>query len=291
MRGRPIAAVLVGLLLLLWLPGCGALPSDSALPPDSSRAAAPETPISTDPQRASLHTQIREHGFAAGMAFLGYVDGDAAENTLRSYVKSSPYAENYAFLCDAPLVDAGGTELYAVVAAQKECRTSVYRAALTDSGEYDVRTENTLYAGRGADCFLLRCNVSDIHANAAVLFKSGDTSFSVFPMLSGADGRLTAEGCYDFSIYADKANTEDKNVSIARELLTTAKEVQERMAQGMTVLYTGEHQIIQDRNCLIFALGTNRNDQFVREYLYAVCDNCIYTYDALSDTWSALGAE
>lgn len=82
---------------------------------------------------------------------------------------------------------------------------------------------------------------------------------------------------------------EDKNIRIARELLTEADEVRERMTQGMALLYTGEHQTIDGRDCLIFALGTDHEGQFVREYLYGVCDNLIYAYDALTDKWTALG--
>ena len=60
------------------------------------------------------------------------------------------------------------------------------------------------------------------------------------------------------------------------------------MAQGMILLYTGERQTVEGRECLIIALVTDRDEQFVREYLYGVCDNLIYTYDAISDTWAAL---
>lgn len=86
----------------------------------------------------------------------------------------------------------------------------------------------------------------------------------------------------------EQVDTEDKNVQIARELLTEADEVRERMSLGMTLLYTGEHQTIDGRDCFIFALGTDHDGQFVREYLYGVCDNLIYTYDAIADSWTTL---
>ena len=86
----------------------------------------------------------------------------------------------------------------------------------------------------------------------------------------------------------EKVDTDDKNARIARELLTEADEVHERMSQGMTLLYTGEHQAIEGRDCFIFVLGTDHNGQFVREYLYGVCDNLIFAYDAVTDSWSPL---
>lgn len=275
-------------LALTLLSGCTATPND---PPDGSTDKSSEITEQTDPKLLSLQKEIRDNACPAGMAFLGFVTEDAAESDLRSFLKSSQYAEKYAFLAEAPFVDAGGTELYAVVTAEKECCASVYRAALSDSGEYDVQTDNVLYEGNGADCFLLRCNVSDIHANAVVSFKTGDTILSVFPMRSGMDGRLIADGCYDFSLYAEDNHSPDSDAIIAYGLLSEASEVQYYMGLGMTLQYTGQTQIIDGRSCWIFALGTEHDDgQFVREHLYGVCDNLIYTYDVLSDTWSVLGA-
>ena len=40
---------------------------------------------------------------------------------------------------------------------------------------------------------------------------------------------------------------------------------------------------------LLFALGTDHGDQFVREQLYGVCDNLIYIHDAESTEWSPVG--
>lgn len=86
----------------------------------------------------------------------------------------------------------------------------------------------------------------------------------------------------------EQADTVDKNVQIARELLTEADEVRERMSQGMTLLYTREQQTIDGRDCFIFALSTDHDGQFVREYLYGICDNLIYTYNAIADSWTTL---
>ena len=87
------------------------------------------------------------------------------------------------------------------------------------------------------------------------------------------------------------AEPQDQDERIAFELLIDVKEVQEHMAQGMKLLYTGEHQTIDGRDCFIFAMGTEHEDQFVREYVYGVCDNLFYSYDAVTDTWNVLGLE
>ena len=76
---------------------------------------------------------------------------------------------------------------------------------------------------------------------------------------------------------------------MATELLCGASEVQRYLAQGMTVQYTGEKQVVDGRECWLFALGTEHDGSFVREHYYAVCDNLIYKYDAVSDRWTPLG--
>lgn len=47
--------------------------------------------------------------------------------------------------------------------------------------------------------------------------------------------------------------------------------------------YTGETEVIEGKPCMVFALGTDRDDQFVRESYYAFCDNLVYYYDAEGD--------
>ena len=59
----------------------------------------------------------------------------------------------------------------------------------------------------------------------------------------------------------------------------------------MKIMYTGDTQMIEGRVCLLFVLGTDREEQFVRERYYGVCDNLIYAYDVVNDTWVILGAE
>ena len=57
------------------------------------------------------------------------------------------------------------------------------------------------------------------------------------------------------------------------------------------IVDTGNTQWIEGRPCLLFALGTDSEDQFVRERYYGVCDNLVYSYDAISDTWSTVGRQ
>lgn len=296
---KTVLSVFTLFLGITLISGCTSTPSDNAASTTSAVTSITTSPVTTsdkteqtDPQLSALYKIIDESDYHAGMAYIGFVGSETTENEIRIYVKSSQYAEKYPFLCDAPIVDAGGTELYAVVTTVKECRASVYRAEMTESGEYDVRTDNAYYDGKGLDCFLLRCNISDIHSNVAISFTNGDKISSVFPMLSGMDGKLcTDKACYDFSVYTDDGGKKTDDVVIAYELLSEAAEVQRYTDMGMILQYTGKTQVIDGRSCWIFALGTDHEGQFVREFYYGVCDNLIYSYDAINDKWNVLGAE
>lgn len=294
MRFQKIAiSAIIALLGIAMLSGCAAkLPNNSDTQTISSVTTQSGTASSTAPtdqKLLSLHKEILDNKCQAGMAFIGGVDKNFSEKELREFMKSSLYAEKYSFLCDAPIVDAGGTELYAVVTASQKCQASVYRAKMTDSGEYDVTTDNALYEGKGFDCFLLRCNVSDIHSDVVISFKNGDKIFTVFPMVSGSSGKLIAENCYDFTLNPDSGKSQD-DVAIAQMILLDSDEIKYYIDKGMTLQYTGRTQEIDGRSCWIFALGTDHGDNFVREFYYGVCDNLIYSYDAVSDSWNVLGA-
>lgn len=62
-------------------------------------------------------------------------------------------------------------------------------------------------------------------------------------------------------------------------------EVKTAIKQGMKIMYTGDTQLIEGNTCMVFALGTDRDEQFVREYYYGVCGNLVYVYDAIDDIW------
>lgn len=290
-----ILTLFIVLAVIATFSGCEAKPSDDPdLTENKTTTVSHLTTVQNDTDLSRLQKTILDNNESVGIAYIGYVGYEANEQEVYSFLDNSQYADKYDFLCGSPLVNVGGAELYAVVIADTEYIASVYRAEITDNGEYSVKTDDAIYkySGYGIDYFLLRCNESGIHSNVSLLFEKGNSSFSVFPMLSGMDGHLVAENFYDFSIYSDygdDSEAEDKNVAIAREILLDSQEVQYYINIGMSVQYTGQIQEIYGRPCWIFALGTNRYDQFVRERYYGVCDNLVYFYDVLNDTWEVLG--
>ena len=241
--------------------------------------------ISDDPSLKAFKAGMGNH--VVGIAFLGNVDSEATTEQLRTLVHSSEYAQLYSFLCDTDVVAYEGTELYAFV-PQGDGSITVYSDDISESGEYKDLRKVIVYEGRAGEALLLRCNTSELHANVVITVRNNGQVFSFHPVLSMVDNHIALEsGCYEFTRYDDAQ--QKVSVRIATELLMQTDEVQYYLEQGMSLLYTKECQKIDGRDCMIFALGTNKDDQFVREVLYAVSDNLIYAYDAASDSWQPLG--
>lgn len=76
----------------------------------------------------------------------------------------------------------------------------------------------------------------------------------------------------------------------AADLLLGAEDIK-KADQGMTLIYTGDTGMIEECNCLIFTIGTNRDDKFVKEDYYGVCGNLIYVNGIVNDTWKQLETE
>lgn len=95
---------------------------------------------------------------------------------------------------------------------------------------------------------------------------------------------------FRFCPYPDLSGYDD-SVQIAFETLRYKDEIQYYCGHsGMELIYTDEHQDINDEHCMIFALGTNHDDQFVREFFYAASDEGnMYSYDVINDIWLVFG--
>ena len=64
-------------------------------------------------------------------------------------------------------------------------------------------------------------------------------------------------------------------------------EIQEKLANGMSILFTGETTIIDGEECYEISLGTDHDQVFVREIHYAVniSTEQVYEYNVLNDIW------
>lgn len=313
------------LLLLFCLSGCSALPvwedfleQKGFIPPPENSPAAPEptvAPATPSPAPAGQETpypeytedpeyqepipyeelslellqdEILQSGNKVGLAFLGYVDSQSSEVDLRDYLMHSDAGRAYPFLLMSGLLMFEGQELYAVVPPDETTSITVYASGVNEWGEYVDDTSMPLGENWPGEPLLLQCNLSEIYANVLVVVNDGSETIAFRPSLSMEDGHLVEiPGVYDFSIYPNVPDESD--VSSAMDRLVQLEEIDAAMKQGMKLLYTGDVQMVAGQNCLLFALGTDTGDQFVREFYYAVSDNYIFTYDAVNDMWYTNG--
>ena len=270
------------------MPGNNTSDSDeSKIPGSSSVTTEPDGAEPNDISLDALQNKISQNSIAVGVAFIGYVNSESTEADLRAYLAGSETGKKYPFLSSAPLVITEGQELYAIVPPNKKATITVYPSSVTEDGEYADDRSNPLCIGEPGEPLLLRCNLSEIYSNVLISATDGGGAVLFRPSLSMENGHLqeTAE-VYDFSVY--EKMPDERSIEIATEILLEADEVKFAVENGMKIMYTGDTQMIEGRTCLLFALGTDREGQFVRERYYGVCDNLIYAYDAVSDTWSVL---
>ena len=281
-------------LLACFLCGCSVLPEKAPSYPDGSQVSdgsslkEPDSTTAEDPALTALQQKINYNSKGAGVAFIGYVDSESSEVDLRAYYAGSETGKAYPDLVHAPLYMAEGQELYAIIPPNDKGTIIVYPSTMTDDGEYADDKSNPLCIGEPGEALLLRCNLSEIYSNVLITATDGFGAIDFRPSLSMENGHLQEiTGVYDFSVYEEAPD--ERSVQIATEILMETDEVKQAVKQGMKVMYTGDTQWIEGRPCLLFAMGTDSEEQFVRERYYGVCDNLVYVYDAVSDTWALLG--
>lgn len=278
------------ILLVCSLCGCvnspGENPGGDTIP-DGSTVKDPDDKNTEESAFAALQKEIAQSGSAVAVAFIGYVDSESSEADLRAYVAGSETGKEYPSLSSAPLYMAEGQELYAIIPPNDKGTIIVYPSMITEDGEYADDKNNPLHVGEPGEPLLLRCNLSEIYSNVLIAATDGGGAMDFRPSLSMENGHLQEiAGVYDFSTYEEVPD--ERSIQIATELLLETEEVKQAVMQGMKVMYTGDTQWIEGRPCLLFALGTDSEEQFVRERYYGVCDNLVYRYDAISDTWSTV---
>ena len=259
---------------LVTIPGDNKIADD-----DKAEAEASELSI--------LQKQIGQNSCGAGVALLGYVDSELSMTDLSIYLEANAFIENYPFLSDAAYFMTEGQELYAIVPPNDKGRITVYASEITEEGEYIDEKSTPLFQGKPGEVLVLRCNFSEIYSNVLISVTDGGGAMEFRPSISLKDGHLTElDGVYDFTVYEDFS--EGHSIEIGLEILQEIDEVRQGLEQGMSLMYIGDTDEIDGGCCMLFALGTESDEQFVQEKLYGVCDNRVYAYDVMGDAWNII---
>lgn len=283
------SALLIALVMcILLFAGCK---GDKNPNNTSDSTAAPEKNVeSTASQGVSeldvLKGDISQNGSMLGVGFFGYVDPENNEDAIKSFVLESSLVKRYPFLNSCTQVTFSGAELYALVPANDSISVSIYPSEISESGDYTDKKDSPVYKGKPGETVILRCNISEVCANVLIEVTDGKNSIEFHPTISLENGSFAkTDGCYDFSIKSQ----ETERVDAAWGRLCGTDEVSYALNHGKQLLYTGETQTVKGQECVIFALGTDSGDRFLKEQLYAVSDDAIYAFNVEADSWETLG--
>lgn len=291
----------VMLLLVSFVCGCGLKTGKTNSDPDGSKhqngqlVTIPGDNKIADDDKAEaeaselsiLQKQIGQNSCGAGVALLGYVDSELSMTDLSIYLEANAFIENYPFLSDAAYFMTEGQELYAIVPPNDKGRITVYASEITEEGEYIDEKSTPLFQGKPGEVLVLRCNFSEIYSNVLISVTDGGGAMEFRPSISLKDGHLTElDGVYDFTVYEDFSK--GHSIEIGLEILQEIDEVRQGLEQGMSLMYIGDTDEIDGGCCMLFALGTDSDEQFVQEQLYGVCDNRVYAYDVMEDAWNII---
>ncbi len=291
----------VMLLLVSFVCGCGLKTGKTNSDPDGSKhqngqlVTIPGDNKIADDDKAEaeaselsiLQKQIGQNSCGAGVALLGYVDSELSMTDLSIYLEANAFIENYPFLSDAAYFMTEGQELYAIVPPNDKGRITVYASEITEEGEYIDEKSTPLFQGKPGEVLVLRCNFSEIYSNVLISVTDGGGAMEFRPSISLKDGHLTElDGVYDFTVYEDFSK--GHSIEIGLEILQEIDEVRQGLEQGMSLMYIGDTDEIDGGCCMLFALGTDSDEQFVQEKLYGVCDNRVYAYDVMGDAWNII---
>lgn len=179
--------------------------------PEESQGGGNETAGMTDPSYYAFVEQLQEYQMAAGVAFLGYVEGPMGDGYLGA-LSSWGYLEDYPFTGEIPYenyVETDGDEMYCVVPADPNASVAVNEWIVTgdtvDSGE----AGEVLYRSESGEPIMVTCNDTFNCSNAQVVItdENGNTTSFLLFLSPKTDMLFLGEAAgdiYDFSIYSDQ---------------------------------------------------------------------------------------
>lgn len=106
---------------------------------------------------------------------------------------------------------------------------------------------------------------------------SGDSFF--------LNSEITSE-TFKFQTFDECLAPDESPEQICFDTLNEIVEIQDYLMQGMSICYDNTTEIIDGEECYVFAVGTDHEDQFVREAYYAVSlDRSVYCLDPITGEW------
>lgn len=183
--------LLLAFVIVLGLAGC------KEKPVPGGETNKPE--VQTEPSLLDvLQEQIKAEGKLIGVAYLGWIEGDA--ETAKAELAKLDYIEDISFIKDIEkYAENEGYRMYAIVPVDDQvtitvCKCEFGEEYLPYDGEELIKANEPI---------LVRGNISDTIPNIYVIAKKGSEKVCYTPVQSGMDGRLenSENLVYDFTPY------------------------------------------------------------------------------------------
>jgi len=192
-------AFFLACVLIFALAGCKDTPAPSPAPAPSPEGNNVDVP--TEPSLLEvLQEQIKAEGKLIGVAYLGWIEGDAATAKAELFAKDFIANKELGFIKDIEhYAEYDGYRMYAIVPADESVLISVSKCEFDDdflpyAGEQLVMANAPI---------LVRGVMSDTIPNLLVIAENGEDVVKYTPIQSGMDGRLenSENTVYDFTPY------------------------------------------------------------------------------------------
>lgn len=118
-----------------------------------------------------------------------------------------------------------------------------------------------------------------------VYYVETDENGNIVEFISAEYKEFLEEGFVD--------NTSPETEDLIFDIIKDIVEIQEYLDSGMSILFTEETIVINGEECYEIALGTDHEENFVREIYYAIniFTSQVYVYDVINDTWEDIGGD
>ncbi|VUX17841.1 hypothetical protein [Blautia obeum] len=108
---------------------------------------------------------------------------------------------------------------------------------------------------------------------------------------SESSGHNGSDNCMESNLPEDYyEDYYSDTVQNAYELLCSTDEVSYYLGLGFFVWYTGNKDMIDEKECRVFVLGKDLDDHIDVKNHYAVSDNQVYYLGVIENTWNILGS-
>lgn len=270
--------------LLLLLSACSnassaAPAAEIPVPSEPAVTVAPE-PVETVPewQQSDLCQKVVQEEELAGVLYLG-TSMNTERTAFLNTLKEDGITEKYPFLQEAPLIVSSVEPLF------YDVFLLIPRDGDVSLACNDTMSGNVLYRTEDAEPLFLFCsNTAEDYMEVNIV--KGERIVTFFPEISSEDDSVLLPNGGGVCSLADLYTYVSFDQAYFDVLYFNVSDLP-GLLEGGAVLKRNGRIVLDGKECLCYALGTQSEDLFSAEKYYAVAldRSVFYEYDAAEDVW------